>query len=125
MAIDYAQMTPNGPADTAAARAPVVSFERVKPKRLTKNTKSALLRRRNAEKNTMAKKRRTAKQIAATKKLVRLNKARPVASAADHARVAARLFACEIAEPLRLLSSWLVSPRQRRSSSTNIRRGSS
>ena len=74
MAIDYAQMTPQGNADTAAARAPVVSFERVKPKRLTKKTDRALLKRRNAEKSTMAKKKRTAKQIAATKKLIAHNR---------------------------------------------------
>jgi hypothetical protein len=72
MAVDYAEMMQSGPADdSAAARAPVVSFERVKPKRLTKKSKSALLKRRNAEKSTMAKgKKRSAAQIAAQKKAV-------------------------------------------------------
>jgi hypothetical protein len=77
MAVDYTEMMQSGRHDdTAAARAPVVSFERVKPKRLTKKSKQVLLKKRNAEKKTMAKKKRTAKQIAATKKLVRLNKKR-------------------------------------------------
>lgn len=76
MAVDYTEMMQSGrQEDTAAARAPVVSFERVKPKRLTKKSKSALLRGRNAEKNTMAKKRRTAKQKA-TKKLIAANRRR-------------------------------------------------
>lgn len=75
MAVDYAEMMQSGrPDDTAAAKAPVVSFERVKPKRLTKKTGSALLKKRNAEKKTMAKKRRTAKQIAATKKMIAANR---------------------------------------------------
>lgn len=77
MAVDYAEMMQKGtPDDSAAARAPVVSFERVKPKRLTKKSKSALLKKRNAEKNTMAKKRRTAKQKAATKKMIAANRRR-------------------------------------------------
>lgn len=72
MAVDYAEMMQNGPSDnSAAAKAPVVSFERVKPKRLTKNTKGALLKRRNAEKKmAKGKKRRSAKQVAAQKKAV-------------------------------------------------------
>jgi hypothetical protein len=73
MAIDYAQMTNGSQDNLAAARAPVVSFERVKPKRLTKKSKGALLRGRNVEKK-MAKKKRTAKQEAATRKLIAYNR---------------------------------------------------
>jgi hypothetical protein len=73
MAIDYAQMTNGRQENLAAARAPVVSFEHVKSKRLTKKSKGALLRGRNVEKK-MAKKKRTAKQEAATIKLIAYNR---------------------------------------------------
>jgi hypothetical protein len=79
MAVNYTEIMQGGPPeDLAAAKAPVISFERVKPKRLTKKTKRVLLRERTkrTEIKTMAKKKRTAKQEAATRKLIAYNRRR-------------------------------------------------